>query len=240
MSSLRGNSSRSKFEPIDRRPIESISAESDSKEHHDPAAHNQKKASTDSNDREWYVKALNGSVYGPATSDEIVAWISEGRVVIGSKVRDSESKHWQRAEDVFSELKRKTAISKVDAAKVDAARVGEVKPPTMVINDDVDADVAIPLPSTRGGYQPRISHYSSPSEESKRKPGVRTIVVLTILGLVTTCPVLTIIAIVNSLTELDLMGKGKVKREGYFWIFGSMIIAILHLLFVFGLFINQR
>jgi hypothetical protein len=163
----------------------------------------------------WQLRTGDGLTYGPVTKAELDGWLAEGRITPQSQILQTGAEQWKWAGEVYPQLNSgfpATSISKTNARPVNSP-FGELPSGTDNPFADNTAPVANPyspqgMSYTPGaGYSPITGRYLQP-----HRGGL--ILALSIVGIFSSCWILTIVGFIMGIVDLGAMNAGRMDPSG--------------------------
>lgn len=159
----------------------------------------------------WLMKTPEGETYGPVNKTELDGWVQEGRVTDDCQLRTDDTTLWQTAANVYPQLRPHGAArpSSVPNANRPQSHWGQ------------SASNAYQAPSTSPYAAQRSTGYVTPHRGA-------LILVLGIIGLVTSCPILSIMAWVMGTSDLNEMRAGRMDASGMGMTQAGQILGMIY------------
>lgn len=149
--------------------------------------------------QQWLMRTPEGNTYGPVSKPDLDSWLKEGRISAECQLREATSSNWLPAASVYPSLNQASSNS---GATWSAGSNNPYQAPTVNTG------------TSRGRYQ-------APHR------GV-LILVLALVGWISSCPVMSIIALILGNIDMAEINAGRMDREGRQMTEAGRIIALIH------------
>ena len=159
---------------------------------------------------DWHMRTPEGQIYGPVSWNNLSRWVNEGRISDDCSLANSSEGPWQRADEVFLELK--------------------ASPPPAASN-------TTPSPASSPSFQPPPEFFWGPPPQSIAANPHRggLVLVMGLLGFVVGCPIFSLMAWVMGSHDLAQMRAGRMDRSGEgLTQTGQVLGMILSVLWIIG------